>query len=315
MKNKMAKRLLCCLFACFFVLCCIPLPRAAAEETDSIAFSTFEELRRFCDEDADLPAGSLYCEEADLVISEDLEIPSGRTVTFRSFTVPEGVVLTVMQGAEIMTYSLTVQGELINRGTVFQGDLSGDGDAPDTKIAALIPGHVENKGEMTLTDVYGKRNIRWIGSHFTMLETENYGSYKNTDSKESEPEPTASPAPEATPQPSPPAARRFQILKLFDLLEVVLPTLAFFLVIALLAWVVKAASAAKKQEKTSSASSIKTNLSGQGKADLPRDAYAEDHFQRDRRTRISQLDDWLKSGLIDRKEYNDLKKRYEQDQF
>ena len=36
----------------------------------------------------------------------------------------------------------------------------------------------------------------------------------------------------------------------------------------------------------------------------------EDHFQRDKRKRIEQLDEWLKNGLIDRKEYDELKRRY-----
>ena len=39
----------------------------------------------------------------------------------------------------------------------------------------------------------------------------------------------------------------------------------------------------------------------------------EDHFAADKRKRIEQLDDWLKSGLIDRKEYMVLKDRYERD--
>ena len=39
----------------------------------------------------------------------------------------------------------------------------------------------------------------------------------------------------------------------------------------------------------------------------------EDHLQRDKINRIRQLDDWLKSGLIDRKEYVVLKDRYERD--
>jgi uncharacterized membrane protein len=47
---------------------------------------------------------------------------------------------------------------------------------------------------------------------------------------------------------------------------------------------------------------------------MPRDVQGEDHFQRDRRNRISQLDDWLKSGLIDRDEYKNLKRRYERDE-
>ncbi len=40
----------------------------------------------------------------------------------------------------------------------------------------------------------------------------------------------------------------------------------------------------------------------------------EDHFVRDRKRRIAQLDEWLKNGLIDRQEYLVLKHRFENDQ-
>ena len=40
----------------------------------------------------------------------------------------------------------------------------------------------------------------------------------------------------------------------------------------------------------------------------------EDHFVRDRNRRISQLDEWLKNGLIDKDEYRVLKQRFENDQ-
>lgn len=40
----------------------------------------------------------------------------------------------------------------------------------------------------------------------------------------------------------------------------------------------------------------------------------EDHFVRDRKRRIQQLDEWLKNGLIDREEYRVLKNRFERDQ-
>ncbi len=39
----------------------------------------------------------------------------------------------------------------------------------------------------------------------------------------------------------------------------------------------------------------------------------QDHLERDKTRRIEQLDGWLESGLIDKKEYNDLKDRYEHD--
>ncbi len=305
-ESKMRKRLFCCLLAALLVMCCFPVQHAAAEETDAAAFSTFEELRSFCEEDADSSGRALSCEAADLVISEDLELPSGRTVLFRSFTVPEGVTLTVAQGAELKAYGFTVQGRLINRGTVFQGDLSETGDVQDTDIAAYIPGFVENKGEMTLTDVYGKRNIRWLGSKLTMLETENYNKRFKTEPET--PEPAASPAPEVTPPPAPPfGGETGPISAILDTVKELLPTFALILAASVFGRILKAAAGKKKREKD-------TTLSRQRNTDMPRDAQGEDHFQRDRRNRISQLDDWLKSGLIDRDEYKNLKRRYERDE-
>ena len=303
----MRKRLFCCLLATLLVMC-LPVQHAAAEETDAAAFSTFEELRSFCEEeDADFSGSALSCEAADLVISEDLELPSGRTFLFRSFTVPEGVTLTVAQGAELKAYGFTVQGRLINRGTVFQGDLSETGDVQDTDIAAYIPGFVENKGEMTLTDVYGKRNIRWLGSKLTMLETENYDKRFKTEPET--PEPEASPAPEVTPPPAPPGGQTEQISAILDTVKELLPTLVLVLAAAAFGRILKAAAGKKKQVK-------EPGGSRQRNTDMPRDAQVqgEDHFQRDRRNRISQLDDWLKSGLIDRDEYKNLKRRYERDE-
>ena len=40
----------------------------------------------------------------------------------------------------------------------------------------------------------------------------------------------------------------------------------------------------------------------------------EDHFARDRRRRLQQLDEWLKNGLVDKQEYLVLKQRFERDQ-
>ena len=300
----MRKRLFCCLLLTLLVIC-LPVQHAAAEENDAVAFSTFEELRSFCEEDTDFSGSVLSCEAADLFISEDLELPSGRTVLFRSFTVPEDVTLTIAQGAEIKTYGFTVQGRLINRGTVFQGDLSEGGDVQDAEIAAYIPGLVENKGEMTLTDVYGKRNIRWLGSKLTMLETENYNKRFQTDPET--PEPAASPAPEVTPPPAPPGGENGPISAILDTVKELLPTFAFILAAAVFGRILKAAAGKKKQAKD-------TSSGRQRNTEMPREAQSEDHFQRDRRRRISQLDDWLKSGLIDRDEYKNLKRRYERDE-
>ena len=43
------------------------------------------------------------------------------------------------------------------------------------------------------------------------------------------------------------------------------------------------------------------------------DHSAEDHLAYDKAQRIAQLDEWLKSGLIDREEYRVMKDRYQRD--
>ncbi len=72
-------------------------------------------------------------------------------------------------------------------------------------------------------------------------------------------------------------------------------------------------NASSSSEIQRRATSGKSDLFRQGYTGSPRDARTEDHFQRDRKKRMSQLDDWLRSGIIDRKEYNELKKRYKQE--
>ena len=324
MKTYMGRRLFCCLFAALFVLCCLPQQSTATGLQPTFLFFTFEELRNFCDGAEDITEEALSLED-DLVISEDLTIPSGSTVSFRYFTVLSGATLTVMDGASVMTYGLTVQGKLINYGTVFQGDLSGNGETQDSEIVARIPGKVVNKGEMTLTDVFGKRNIDALGSHFTLIETDSFNQKLNAEVKKDEPQPSASPMPEVTPTPEPtpqlpPSIElRRQLIEIFDKLEFILPRLAFFFVLALFAKLVKIWLSERKKEKRSAAAAspdiprwARLDDTGSVKQESINLSH-EDHFHRDREKRMAQLDEWLKSGIIDRKEYNELKKRYKQE--
>ena len=138
-----------------------------------------------------------------------------------------------------------------------------------------------------------------------MLETENYDKRFKTEPET--PEPEASPTPEVTPPPAPPGGQTEQISAILDTVKEFLPTLVLILAAAAFGRILKAAAGKKKQVK-------EPGSSRQRNTDMPRDAQSEDHFQRDRRNRISQLDDWLKSGLIDRDEYKNLKRRYERDE-
>ena len=245
-----------------------------------------------------LPAVSLLCTAEDLIISEDIEIPSGMIITFRRFTVPEGIQLTVAESSEIRTYGFTVQGNLLNRGKFIQQDLSAAWAEEGIEVAAHIPGHVENKGEMILTDVFGKRNINRFGGHLTMYETESYRDKLIIASADDTPTPTAEVV--SPPEQTPALSKNRTVREVFDLLEDIIPKLSFFFVLACLFVVVKTGITSHLRENRKK--SRQSNVSS-----------GEDHFQRDKSNRIQQLDAWLESGLIDRKEYNELKRRYRED--
>ena len=244
MKNNPEKRLICCLAIVLFLSCSFFLQSIAAGQDDAVGFSTFEE---FCDYCARGAEGLFLCEEADLVISENLEIHSGMPVTFRRFTVPENIT-------------------------------------------------------------------------FTMIETADYG--KNLTIKTNEPE--TRPKTESLPQTEPPQTIRSRVLKVFDVLEVYLPRLVFFFILLSLVPVMRAAYSDRKQKRVPGPSSsipermhremsAGGNISGQDSSNMTYDTDGEDYFRRERRNWVSQLDEMLKSGMIDKKEYNELKKQYEQD--
>ncbi len=298
MNTKSAGKLLPWLLASLLLLWIFPASTVAEAKQSTALFSDFDELEELCVKYAGQFEILLVCDQEELVFQEDFEIPSGISVTFRSFTVPEEVTLTVMEQAEIKTYALTVQGELINLGKVIQEDLKLGWMGKNTDVFALIPGHVSNKGEMVLTDVYGKRNIDGKGRNFTMNETADYRSRLSTGSG------TATPTPDviSPSAPIPAASDDGLAAKIFDLLEEILPKLAFFFVLAAFIGLIKIGISSSRKKSTRNTPSVRTS----GRIADPH----EDHFQRDKRTRIEQLDEWLKNGLIDRKEYKVLEKRY-----
>ena len=298
MKTKTGKNLILYLTAVLLMLYLFPICAAAAGEKGTVSFSTFDELKEHCAQlSAGQPGESLLCTEEDFVITEDFEIPSGMVITFRNFTVPEGITLTVAEQAEVMTYALTVQGELINRGKFIQQDLDASWADENDETTARISGKVFNSGEMVLTDVFGRRNIRQRGGQYTMYETESYQSKLDIAAGIT---PAPSPTVEVTATPTPPETEKGRITEFFDLREYLMPVLAGFIILIAFFLVVKTGISLfvrKKPEKDRSENTV-FDYSG------------EDHFQHDKRSRIEQLDEWLKNGLIDRKEYNELKRRY-----
>ena len=298
MKTKTGKNLILYLTAVLLMLYLFPIFAAAAGEEGTVSFSTFDELKEHCAQlSAGQPGASLLCTEEDFVITEDFEIPSGMVITFRNFTVPEGITLTVAEQAEVMTYAVTVQGELINRGKFIQQDLNASWADENDETTARISGKVFNSGEMVLTDVFGKRNIRQRGGQYTMYETDSYQSKLDIAIGKT---PAPSSTVEVTATPAPPNTENRRPAEFFDLREYLLPMLTVFIILIAFFAVVKTGVSLFIQRKPGN--------------DRPEDTVfdysGEDHFQRDKRSRIEQLDEWLKNGLIDRKEYNELKRRY-----
>ena len=293
------RRLSLCFLVILLGLWLLPIPARAEEQ---ITLSSFEELREACF-DSSGGAASFLCTADDLVIADDIEIPEGFVITFRNFTVPEGITLTVTEHAEIRTYCFTVQGTLSNLGRVVQQDLSATWADKDERSFALIPGHVENRGEMTLTDVFGQRNINRFGGKLTMYESALYEENRRIAFGDEDPPPVMD-----TPTPAPAPPEEDTVHRIFDILAKVLPRLAFFLVLACFFAVFKLGISSSRKEKRRKQGAALTDAAEDL---LP--SPGEDHFQRDKRKRIKQLDEWLKNGLIERKEYNELKRRYRED--
>ncbi len=299
LKARPFKRLNLCTLVILLGLCIRPIPAGAEEQ---IKLASFEELRDSCS-DTSRGAASFLCTADDFIITEDIEIPEGFVITFRNFTVPEGITLTVTEHAEIRTYCFTVQGTLDNFGKVVQQDLSATWADKDERSFALIPGHVENRGEMILTDVFGKRNINRFGGKLTMYESALYEENRRIAFGDEDPPPVMD-----TPTPSPAPPEKDTVHRIFDILEEVLPRLAFFLVLACFFAVFKLGISSYRKEKRRKRGAALTDAAEDL---LP--SPGEDHFQRDKRKRIKQLDEWLKNGLIDRKEYDELKRRYREE--
>ena len=256
------RRLSLCFLVILLGLCLLPIPARAEEQ---ITLSSFEELRDSCS-DTSGDAASFLCTADDFIITEDIEIPEGFVITFRNFTVPEGITLTVTEHAEIRTYCFTVQGTLKNLGKVVQQDLS-------------------------------------AGGKLTMYESALYEENRRIAFGDEDPPPVVD-----TPSPSPAPPEKDTVHRILDILEEVLPRLAFFLVLACFFAVGKVGISSSRKEKR--------RKQGAALTDAVEELFTssgEDHFQRDKRKRIEQLDEWLKNGLIDRKEYDELKRRYREE--
>ena len=301
---------------------CLPPSCCAEEAEESTYFASFEELQELCGEAHEVTGQNLVCTNREVIdISEDLTIPPDTMVTFWRFRVPEGVTFTVSESAMLMTITLRVEGELTNYGMVIQEEKLYTEGEPDFEIVASIPGHITNRGTMALINVLGTRNISGFRGSLTMSQTARYDEILRNGYTTEKTDTTETPSPQnpvASPSQTPaPAVQEKNDLgeRVFEALEEYLPKAAFFVMLYVVFRKTRKKKSAQSRQKTTAAQMTHTaarNLQ-QKERTIVIDASGEDHFERDKRNRIAQLDDWLRNGLIDRKEYRILKQRYEQE--
>ena len=277
---------------------CFPVHASAAGQPAFSAFSSFEELKQLCLQ-AFSTSGMTLISGKSIELAENLFIPAETTVIVSRITVPEGVTLTVMEDAELLTAALTVQGELLNSGTVIQQEMSLAAQEADVEIAAWIPGHITNRGTMILTNVYGRRNISSLTGRLVM----NTLPSPTPDDENGKNQTISAPSASETPEPEPRLSGRkefFQREATRPIRQTVLFSAPILLLILFVSIVLikrgKAAETKKPADGQSAGAAV----------------YSQDSFGRDQQNRIAELDDWLRNGLIDRKEYRILKKKYEQ---
>ena len=321
MKRSLIKRTVCVLLVVLLAAFALPVQSRAETAEGVLLFSGFEELRDLCAQAKDATELILFCETSDpVVIEEDLTIHGGTSVVFCRFRVPEGVTMTVSEGAQVLTQAIEIEGALYNEGSLIQDDTYLYEGAEDLDVVARIPGQITNRGEMVLTNVFGRRNVRTYQGHTTMNQTAAYDDLLQDAIAGDLPTPTATPTPVPTPEPPASPDDDDIISRVLEVLEAALPAGAFFLVLFFLFRTFRAAIPGKKgrgraaPQQSSAPRRPAAPPSGRRQEPvIALDYSKEDHFQRDKRTRIAQLDEWLRNGLIDRKEYRVLKKRYEQD--
>lgn len=322
MKKQRIRRTACTLMIAMLAMIFLPHACRAEGAEESTFFASFEELQQLCAEALETPGRNLVCTSREVIdISEDLTIPPETMVTFWRFGVPEGVTFTVSESAMLMTVTMRVEGELTNYGMVIQEESLDPEVEPEFEVVASIPGHVTNRGTMSLINVLGKRNItRWGGS-LTMSETARFHDIVRN-GYTTETIETVETAPPETPAASPsqtsvPAVQEegSPAERVFEVLEDYLPSLAFFIVLYVMFRESRKKKPAQSGQRTAAAQKARPaarNLRREAPAAAV-NAAGEDHFERDKRNRIAQLDEWLCNGLIGRKEYRILKQRYEQE--
>ena len=275
------------------------------EHTDNFYhFADLSTLERILALDTGEEIWATETDDLEYTIREDLTVPTGKKVFFGTgkVTVEPGVTVTVEEEAALFFYNLDVLGTVVNRGDLVQcSPYEGADDV------LLVEGGIVNYDWLMFYHLEGMENIVCLegGRLFDAARDQTVTA--------GEPEPSASPGSGSAAQNessganlSPGRGLRYLLrravwsVRLFflrhrDLLRTLIPYL-----VILLAAVFFARAKRKKRD----------TAGGSGRQGATAGAYAGDAG--DMEKRIAHLDDWLKSGLIDREEYRVLKERYQQ---
>ena len=263
-------------------------------------FSSIDTLRRIPVLDAEEEIWALGGGTRDYFITEDLTVPAGLTVFFGPGKViisPEAVV-NIDKDASLFYYEMDVQGVIQNEGSLVQS-------RPEEGVPVLLKiggGAILNNGWLSYYNVDDLSRIQNLEDG-TVYSEESESTVDPQEAGKSE-------KPEA--QKSLPLSLRLQriflrlqyfVRHLFrgewlsgNLLPAIAVLLALFTVIR------------KGKRKKADADPVPAKRTEQSRAS---GFSADASLSEDQQRRIAHLDDWLKSGLIDRKEYQVLKARYQ----
>ena len=315
-------------------------------DRDNYYFRTLEELMEILALDPERDEVFISNLEAqDYTLEEDLTIPGGKKVFFNegTVTVAPGVTVTVEEDAGLFFYGLDVQGTVVNNGDLVQCKMR-DGSSPQLPIH--VEGEIINRDWFSFYEIAeGMENIHNLdaGRLFSSVQ----GKRVSTDEPSSTPRPSSTPKDSGSTESGTKknSSGRSSSAGIFILWVIIIVAAALsknpdlrkkmtnLLDIRDKDTGKPAASARSDRGRSAAGSSVgRTGTAAGSRRDgstarspaayqpetynpaeysyNPTDYSETDAMAHDRQRRMKQLDDWLKSGLIDRDEYRRLKDEY-----
>lgn len=315
-------------------------PAGDLKDDDYYQFRTLEELREILAMDIDTEDGIFVTglEARDYTLEEDLTIPAGKKVFFNegTVTVVPGVTVTVEEDAGLFFYGMDVKGTVINNGDLVQCEQRNGGD----QLPIRIEGQIINRDWFSFYEISeGMENIQNEdeGRLFSSVE----GKRVSPDGSSSSPAPVSTPKPSQKPSGSTGDTKKNSSDNR--------NTGLFALWIAIIAAAslaknrkrTKTAGRREARPRNAGTASRRTQVKGPAASGSrpggsagrrsstyrpevyspevynpeeysydPSDYSDTDYINHDNQRRMKQLDDWLKSGLIDKEEYRKLKELY-----